>query len=97
MSFITVTPESVQIWDTKGNLTQTFRDLSEKGVTTCALDDRDRKFILGDYDGNIKVYDYLSGADDENRLGPYDRSFPSDSPRIATVCYRKRLHRHRGQ
>ena len=62
MSFITVTPESVQIWDTKGNLTQTFRDLSEKGVTTCALDDRDRKFILGDYDGNIKVYDYLSGV-----------------------------------
>jgi WD40 repeat protein len=62
MSFITVTPESVQIWDTKGNLTQTFRDLSEKGVTTMCLDDRERKFLLGDYEGNIKIYDYLSGV-----------------------------------
>ena len=62
MSFITVTAEAVQMWDSKGHLTQTFRDLSEKGITTICLDDRERKFILGDFDGEIKVYDYLSGV-----------------------------------
>ena len=38
--FITVTAEAVQVWDSKGHLTQTYRDLSEKGISTVCLDDR---------------------------------------------------------
>ena len=62
MSFITATSENVHVWDAKGKLTRTFRNVSNKGVTTLCLDDRERKFIVGDFVGNVKVYDYISGV-----------------------------------
>ena len=62
MSFVTATTETVQMWDANGKLTRTFRNLSGKGVTTMMLDDRKRKFIVGDFAGNVKVFDYLSGV-----------------------------------
>ena len=69
MSFITATSENVQIWNAKGKLTRTFRNISEKGVTSMCLDDRERKFIIGDFTGNIKIFENRKSKQKQKRNG----------------------------
>ena len=52
-----------QIWDARsGRLLRIYRDLCKSEITALCIDDRQRKFITGDHDGNIVVYSYNNGA-----------------------------------
>jgi len=62
-TFITVSNKFVKIWDaTKGNVVRVYRNLCESDITAMCLDFRQRKFILGDHDGNLNCFDFLNGA-----------------------------------
>ncbi|OQR91657.1 hypothetical protein ACHHYP_04492 [Achlya hypogyna] len=51
------------IWDANlGKLLRVYRNVSTTDVTSLCLDHRCRKFIVGDHEGNIRVFDYLNGA-----------------------------------
>ena len=63
-TFITCSVKFVKIWDAaKGTLERVYRNLSSTDITAMCLDFRERKFILGDHDGNLHCYDFLNGAD----------------------------------
>jgi len=62
LNFITASSEEVKIWDLNGSLLRRYRNISKVDLTSMCLDDRYRKFIVGDHNGNMYVFDYLSGA-----------------------------------
>ena len=62
MNFITASSDEVKIWGTDGKLLRRYRKISDVDLTAMCLDDRMRKFIVGDHAGVIRVFDYLSGA-----------------------------------
>ncbi|RHY74344.1 hypothetical protein DYB38_004354, partial [Aphanomyces astaci] len=59
LTFITAAGTDIKIWD--ANLGKLLRIYNSTDLTAMCLDNRSRKFIVGDHDGNIKVYDYLNG------------------------------------
>ena len=62
-TFITVSVKYVKIWDAaKGKVLRVYRNLSETDITSMCLDFRERKFILGDHNGNLNCYDFLNGV-----------------------------------
>jgi WD40 repeat protein len=68
LTFISVSTNEVKIWDAKtGSMLRTYKHLGgdpdNVELTAVCLDDRQRKFILGDHLGFISVCDYLNGAD----------------------------------
>jgi len=58
-----------------------FRDMTSRGsdITAICLDDRQRKFILGDHNGFINVYNYQSGA--------LMKSFDSHKSQVSDLVY----------
>lgn len=65
LTILTASPHDVRLWDAqKGTLLNRFRDLMEGAeLTAVCLDDRQRKFIIGDHAGHIRVYDYMNGCE----------------------------------
>ena len=64
-SIITAHGRSVKIWNALiGKLEKAFFDLTVNGsdITAVVLDNRKRKFILGDHLGDIQIHNYQSGA-----------------------------------
>jgi WD40 repeat protein len=64
-SIITVHGTSVKIWNALvGKLEKAFFDVTVNGsdITAICLDDRKRKFIIGDHLGDIQVHNFQSGA-----------------------------------
>ncbi|RHZ04468.1 hypothetical protein DYB37_012928, partial [Aphanomyces astaci] len=59
LTFITAAGTDIKIWD--AHLGKLLRIYNSTDLTAMCLDNRSRKFIVGDHDGNIKVYDYLNG------------------------------------
>ena len=53
----------MKIWSSEGKLIRHYRNLSDTDITTLCLDDRERKFIIGDHEGNIRVYGYMNGVE----------------------------------
>jgi hypothetical protein len=63
MTVITATGRSVKIWDLlTGKELRKYSNLTKTDTTAICLDDRQRKFLLGDHSGNIHVFNYSSGA-----------------------------------
>ncbi|KAF0689140.1 Aste57867_19412 [Aphanomyces stellatus] len=63
LTFISAAGTDIKIWDAHlGKLIRIYKGLSGTDLTALCLDNRCRKFIVGDHDGNIKVYDYLNGS-----------------------------------
>ncbi|CAK9106612.1 Uncharacterized WD repeat-containing protein alr2800 [Durusdinium trenchii] len=65
MTIITASGRDVKIWDArKGTLVKTFRGLNDgHELSSFCLDDRERKLILGDHQGHIRIYDYANGSE----------------------------------
>ncbi|GBG26560.1 WD repeat-containing protein 48-like [Hondaea fermentalgiana] len=63
LTIITATGRSVKVWDLfTGKQLRRFENLMSSDVTTMCMDDRQRKFLLGDHAGNIHVFNYTTGA-----------------------------------
>lgn len=62
LNFITASSDDVKIWDIEGKILRRYRNISDCDLTSMCLDDRQRKFIVGDHKGRMYVFDYLSGA-----------------------------------
>ncbi|RHY31950.1 hypothetical protein DYB32_003023 [Aphanomyces invadans] len=63
LTFITAAGTDIKIWDANlGKLIRIYKGLSGTDLTALCLDNRSRKFLVGDHEGNIKVYDYLNGT-----------------------------------
>ena len=59
----TASGSSVMIWDaTSGTLVRTIRELFSTSITAMCFDDRERKLIVADHAGSIKVLNYSNGA-----------------------------------
>ncbi len=64
-SIITTHGRSVKIWNALiGKLEKAYFDLTVNGsdITAVVLDNRKRKFIIGDHLGDIQIHNYQSGA-----------------------------------
>ncbi|KDO35228.1 hypothetical protein SPRG_00073 [Saprolegnia parasitica CBS 223.65] len=63
LSLITAAGTDIKIWDANlGKLLRVYRNVSTTDVTSLCLDSQCRKFIVGDHEGNVRVFDYLNGA-----------------------------------
>ncbi|GMH66778.1 hypothetical protein TrRE_jg1548, partial [Triparma retinervis] len=63
LTIMTVAGKGVKVWDAvMGNLKVEYSDLADWDISCACLDDRQRKFILGDVNGNMNVYNYSNGA-----------------------------------
>jgi len=65
MTFITASGRDIKLWDARhGTLIKRFRGLSSvSSLSALCLDDRERKFIIGQHDGSIVVCDYVNGSE----------------------------------
>eukprot|EP00947_MAST-08B_sp_MAST-8B-sp1_P005471 g5471.t1 len=82
LTIITTSGSTVKIWSAlTGKLVNVFRNMTSGGsdITAICLDDRKRKFILGDHNGFINVYNYQSGA--------LMKSFDSHKGQISELVY----------
>ena len=55
-TILTAGGKDVKIWGTDGSLLNSYSNFSDHKITAVCLDDRKRKFLLGDTRGSIKVY-----------------------------------------
>ena len=56
-------PKSVKIWDAEtGKLQNVFRELTNREITTIALDKRQRKLFVGDSKGRVFSINVKNGA-----------------------------------
>jgi WD40 repeat protein len=63
LSILTTTGQTVKIWDAiTGNIRNIYRGIMTSDITAVCLDDRERKFIAGDANGHIRVFNYANGA-----------------------------------
>ena len=59
---ITATEASVKLWDAEsGRIIKVYRNLSKSQITAAALHPRQRKFCIGDHDGQVLVYNVANG------------------------------------
>ena len=64
LTILTGAGRDVKVWDAcSGKLMRHYRNLTGSDLTSLILDDRERKFIVGDHAGCIRVYDYMNGAE----------------------------------
>ena len=62
-TILTATDKHIQIWDAStAKLLREYLNISSAEITQVVLDDRQRKFIIGNQTGEILVCDYLNGA-----------------------------------
>lgn len=63
MTILTASARTVKIWNAlTGTLLRVYRDVAESDITSVCLDDRQRKFIAGEANGSVRVYNYANGA-----------------------------------
>ncbi len=61
LTFMTAGRRDVKIWNAlNGRLARVYRGLSDTEITAICLDHRQRKLILGDHSGKIRVFNYLT-------------------------------------
>lgn len=61
-TILTASEHTVKIWDAVlGTVKRIFKGLVASEITALCLDDRQRKFILGESSGVIGVFDYRNG------------------------------------
>lgn len=63
LTFTTAAGRSVKLWDAEsGRLIRIYRDISRAEITALCFDGRKRKFITGDHEGRITVFNLANGA-----------------------------------
>eukprot|EP00742_Colponemidia_sp_Colp-10_P006501 GILJ01006966.1.p1 GENE.GILJ01006966.1~~GILJ01006966.1.p1 ORF type:complete len:1036 (-),score=169.77 GILJ01006966.1:198-3305(-) len=63
LHFATPTASNVKIWNAlNGRISRVYRNLMPSETTAYQMDQRQRKFILGDHDGNLAVFNFGNGA-----------------------------------
>jgi len=63
LTIFTTSECSVKIWDAVlGTLKRFYKNVAPADISAACLDDRQRKFIIGDVSGGIAVYNYQNGA-----------------------------------
>ena len=63
-TFVTAAGCNVKIWDSSsGHPAKTFSDVTEAPIISLCLDDRQRKFFVGDAKGRITCHNYLNGVE----------------------------------
>jgi WD40 repeat protein len=63
-NFITAAGCNVRMWDSKtGQPLKTFSDVTRAPIISLCLDDRQRKFFVGDANGRITCHNYLNGVE----------------------------------
>jgi hypothetical protein len=63
MTMVTANREDIKVWDgLTGNLSRVYRGLAESDLTAVCLDARQRKLFVGDQQGRIRCYNYVTGA-----------------------------------
>lgn len=63
LTILTASERNVKIWDAViGNLKHVFKNITQSEITAVCLDDRDRKFVVGDATGNVAIHNYQNGA-----------------------------------
>jgi WD40 repeat protein len=63
-TFVTAAGCHVTIWDSNtGHPLKTFSDVSQAPIISLCLDDRQRKFFVGDAKGRITCHNYLNGVE----------------------------------
>ena len=81
-SILTAHGPSVKIWSAlTGSLSRTFSHITRNGsdITAICMDDRQRKFIIGDHLGDIQVHNYQSGA--------FMKSFDPHLSQVSNLIY----------
>ncbi|KAK7242150.1 hypothetical protein SO694_00013011 [Aureococcus anophagefferens] len=82
LTLLVVSDRSVKIWDAiLGTLKRAYLDLSPADITAVCLDDRRRKFFVGNSAGAITCHNYQNGAC-MKKFPP----FPGNA-RVVTVAY----------
>ena len=62
-SFVTAAGRCVHIWDAaSGRLLKELKDVTPTNITAICLDDRQRKLVVADHAGTIRVLNYANGA-----------------------------------
>lgn len=63
LTILSACERSVKVWDALlGSVKRHFRNIAAHDISAICLDDRKRKFVLGDAAGDIVVYNYMNGA-----------------------------------
>ncbi|CAM9654658.1 unnamed protein product, partial [Phaeothamnion confervicola] len=63
LTIFTAMEKNVKVWDAvAGTLKRVFRDVTEADITAICLDDRERKFLVGDVRGNVTIHNCRNGA-----------------------------------
>ncbi|CAM9963940.1 unnamed protein product [Ectocarpus sp. 12 AP-2014] len=74
LTILTATEKTVKIWDAVGGILKgVFKGITGVDITAVCLDDRERKFILGNAKGEVAVYNFRNGAkmkDLDTQAGP---------------------------
>jgi WD40 repeat protein len=81
-SVLTAHGDSIKIWSTlTGSLSRTFAHITKNGsdITAICMDNRRRKFIIGDHLGDIQVHNYQSGA--------FMKSFDPHLSQVSNLIY----------
>jgi len=62
-SFLVISGRNCKVFDAKfGKLIKIFRNIMPHEITVACLDQRRRRFVLGDHHGNICIFNYNNGA-----------------------------------
>ncbi|CAM9417678.1 unnamed protein product [Scytosiphon promiscuus] len=63
LTILTAAEKTVKIWDAVGGILKgVFKGITDADITAVCLDDRERKFILGNAKGEVAVYNFRNGA-----------------------------------
>ena len=63
IEFVVPVGRSLKIWDAlTGKLKKIYKELSKADITFFLFDDKKKRFLIGDADGNMLVYNYYTGT-----------------------------------
>jgi len=63
LTVFTASERTVKIWDAiLGSVKHSFKNVTASDISAACLDDRKRKFILGESTGTVSVFNYQNGA-----------------------------------
>ena len=63
LTILTASERNVKVWDALlGSLKQAFANVTASDISAACLDDRQRKFILGEASGAVTVFNYRNGT-----------------------------------
>lgn len=80
LSILTISGTKATVWDVvMGSPISTFQHLMPSDITALAMDGLERRFFLGDAHGNIRGFNYQTGA----MIKEYDRH----AEEIVSICY----------